>query len=429
MTATEHQSSLDLVAGAVVDLRSIDPADADSSDLAPLAELVRDARVVGLGESVHHMHEFYLARHRVLRFLVEQLGFTAVCLESGLVEGLAVDAWLQGADTNLDSLLTLGFTNGMGACEEFRDQLEWMRGHRGVRYFGIDATDDLAAALAPLVSFLDAVDQPMADHVRAELLPLVAQWDYRAADGYVGPMQRYDQMGQVARDRLATQLAHLELVLDDRRVTYTARSSRKQAAEALWRARIARQLEAVFRNWSAGGYFEAASNSTLSRNARDLFMSRNVEQVLGELGPDARVVVVAHNAHLARYPLALTDGPALDDGATVLGQYLDHRFGQGYVPIALTSRTGLLPAGTTFAQSETALGDPAPGSLEALLSTHGHRPFIADLRTWPATGDLSSATQMRLSERYASIDPAKAFDLVLHVDEVSAYRALSPSGG
>ena len=31
------------------------------------------------------------ARHRVLRFLVERLGFQAFCLESGVVKGFAVN--------------------------------------------------------------------------------------------------------------------------------------------------------------------------------------------------------------------------------------------------------------------------------------------------------------------------------------------------
>jgi erythromycin esterase len=32
--------------------------------------------VVGIGESAHYVREFYLLRHRLLRFLVQRCGFT-----------------------------------------------------------------------------------------------------------------------------------------------------------------------------------------------------------------------------------------------------------------------------------------------------------------------------------------------------------------
>ncbi|MFG3437473.1 hypothetical protein ACGF0J_09535 [Nonomuraea sp. NPDC047897] len=43
-------------------------------DLEPLRDIVGDARVVALGESSHHIREFYRVRHRILRFLVERCG-------------------------------------------------------------------------------------------------------------------------------------------------------------------------------------------------------------------------------------------------------------------------------------------------------------------------------------------------------------------
>jgi hypothetical protein len=63
-------------------LRTIDPSDDDDfSDLAPLREIVGAARIVGIGESTHWIHEFYQIRHRLTRFLIEKLGFTAVVME------------------------------------------------------------------------------------------------------------------------------------------------------------------------------------------------------------------------------------------------------------------------------------------------------------------------------------------------------------
>lgn len=76
--------------GAALDLEA--PLD----DLAPLAEIVGSARVVGLGESSHHVREFYQMRHRMLRFLVERCGFTVFAAEAPFTEGGLLDDWLGG---------------------------------------------------------------------------------------------------------------------------------------------------------------------------------------------------------------------------------------------------------------------------------------------------------------------------------------------
>ncbi|NYH78515.1 erythromycin esterase-like protein [Actinopolyspora biskrensis] len=77
------------------ELRTLDP-DADDADLEVLREVVGRARVVFLGESAHFTAEFNRIRDRVLRFLVRRMGFSALVLESGLPEGLAVGRWVRG---------------------------------------------------------------------------------------------------------------------------------------------------------------------------------------------------------------------------------------------------------------------------------------------------------------------------------------------
>ena len=72
---TDKQSFAEWVAGHAIRTDSLDPR-APLEDLEPLGELVGDARVVGIGESAHYVREFYLLRHRLLRFLVQRRGFT-----------------------------------------------------------------------------------------------------------------------------------------------------------------------------------------------------------------------------------------------------------------------------------------------------------------------------------------------------------------
>lgn len=66
-------------------LTTLDPH-APLDDLAPLGEIVGDARVVAIGENAHFVEEFSLARQRLLRMLAEQCGFTVLPSSLGLAK-------------------------------------------------------------------------------------------------------------------------------------------------------------------------------------------------------------------------------------------------------------------------------------------------------------------------------------------------------
>ena len=49
-------------------------------DYEPLYELIGDARIVLIGQASYGTHEFYAARARITRLLIEQKGFAAVAV-------------------------------------------------------------------------------------------------------------------------------------------------------------------------------------------------------------------------------------------------------------------------------------------------------------------------------------------------------------
>lgn len=51
-------------------------------DLQPLKEILKDVKVVGLGEATHGTREFFQIKHRLLEFLVTEMGFTGFALEA-----------------------------------------------------------------------------------------------------------------------------------------------------------------------------------------------------------------------------------------------------------------------------------------------------------------------------------------------------------
>jgi len=74
-----------IIANAPV-IATTDHAAEDMSDLEPLREILRDVRVVSLGEPTHGDGAAFEMKVRLIRFLHEQMGFEVLAWESGLAE-------------------------------------------------------------------------------------------------------------------------------------------------------------------------------------------------------------------------------------------------------------------------------------------------------------------------------------------------------
>lgn len=202
------------------------------SDLEPLRAVVGDARVVAIGEAGHRVHEFYQIRHRLTRFLMRELGFTALVMESGFPEGLAVDDWISSGPGDLDELLRTGFTYHMGRCSEVRDQLSWMRevnstARRRIRFYGMDPSDSSASAMPAVervVSYLDTVDPAYAANLRQRLMPL---FDYLPSDrsgfAWTAPaLHAYMALEPAVRHEMTARIGAMTERLQAQRLVYQA---------------------------------------------------------------------------------------------------------------------------------------------------------------------------------------------------------------
>src|SRR5919109_2139955 len=111
----DRTSFAEWVADHAITADSLDPR-SPLDDLEPLGELIGDARVVGIGESAHYVREFYLLRHRLLRFLVERSGFTVYAPEAPFTQAQALDAWIQGGPGSVEAVAAAGVAIDLGAA-------------------------------------------------------------------------------------------------------------------------------------------------------------------------------------------------------------------------------------------------------------------------------------------------------------------------
>lgn len=95
--------------------------------------LIGDARVVAIGESAHDVREFYLLRHRLLRFLAERCGFSVYAPEAPFTEARAIDAWIQGGPGTVAEVAAAGVAIDLGRCSARHDLLTALEESFGIR--------------------------------------------------------------------------------------------------------------------------------------------------------------------------------------------------------------------------------------------------------------------------------------------------------
>ncbi|MEU9834452.1 erythromycin esterase family protein [Streptosporangium sp. NPDC048047] len=411
MSAPSHPGSFtDWLGDHAAPLTHLDP-EAPLDDLEPLRELVGAARVVAIGENSHFITEFSLMRRRILRFLTERCGFTVLAFEYGFSEGFPLDAWAQGEgpDDELRARLAEAIPVGVG------EPLRWMRRHNAsagvpVRFAGIDvpaAGGSLLPALAPVADYLREADP--------EVLPMI-QEAMRIAGSFAGASAAsaapaWTRLTAAEQDALSAALMRLLMRFRAVEPLYVSRTGRDGYDIALRRLEAACAADYGFR--AMAGLF-AGTGLTADTSARDVYMAGSVLWHLERLGPAARIVLAAHNAHIQKTPVSF-DGHLT---GLPMGQHLHHALGDDYVALALTSSAGhtadMRPdedARFGFTIDDTELQPPEPGSVEAAFAEAGLGLSIADLRRAPR--ETPGPDRYRIQSAYLHTPVLDAFDAVL----------------
>ncbi len=328
--------------------------DGDLSDLAFLRDLVGDARVVSLGEGTHGTREFFRMKHRILRYLVEEMGFTAFAIEGSWPEANRIDDYVRTGLGDPASLLS-GLYFWTWDTEAVLDMIAWMRDSNRsgtpVGFYGFDMQFP-GMAITNVERFVDRVAPDATAEVGARLACLAK--DANAPDGT--SQSRYANETASYQDACRADVERVYDLLASRSAALAAAGGEQALATALRSARIVVQYEAM-----------ASGNGS-----RDAFMAENALWLLDRLGPGARIVLWAHNGHVK------TSGQSM-------GQYLSDALGDDLVTLGFAFGSGsfnaVLATGSGYAglQAHT-VSDVPPLSYEDYFRSAGLPRFVLDLR-------------------------------------------------
>ncbi|WP_437313405.1 erythromycin esterase family protein [Sorangium sp. So ce385] len=386
------------------------------ADLEPLRAIVGDARVVALGEATHGTREFFQVKHRMLEFLVEQMGFRAFAIEANFPEALVVDEYVRtGKGDPYAAVSAMRFWTW--ETEEVVEMVRWMRRYNEdkahkekLRFFGFDMQFPAASAQA-VADALGAIDKELWSEVAAALEPI--DDDFSAA--------RFDEIPAAEQEAAAAAAAKVAQRFDEPRDA----DVKKLGEERFSLARIHAHVLADFGEMSR----KRASASSV----RDRAMGANALRLMDMLGPKSKMVVWAHNGHVQRRP-----GPM----PMSMGRVLADRLGKDLVVFGFAFDRGSFQALQLDKEPrglrDFTVGAAPPGSLDGALARAGVPAFALDLRaaTGPAATWLHTPTTSRTIGSVFSTDdqepfkvepPAEMFDALFFFSQTTAARS-TPNG-
>jgi erythromycin esterase len=124
---------------------STDFPDRPLTDLDPLRPTLDEARIVGIGDPVRGAHDLLRTGHRLLRYLVEELGFRTLAVETPRDGGERVDTYIRTGKGTAESVVRALWAPWH--IQEFADVVRWLRDHNTehtddpVSFVGIDGPD------------------------------------------------------------------------------------------------------------------------------------------------------------------------------------------------------------------------------------------------------------------------------------------------
>lgn len=402
----------------------------DFADLLPLTGLIGEARLVALGEATHGTHEFFQVKHRLIEFLVQEMGFTVFALEAYWPETNRINDYVLSGNGNARELLaTLQYWPWN--TQEMLDLIEWMRDYnaqRGqappVRFYGFDM-QNAKLALEDLLDYLQRVDPGAASQANSNTAC------FRPYLDYTWQQVEYAQLPAEARTACRQDLQALYDSLLAQQSAYESLSSSDAFANALQSARL------LLQNESLAAVTEEGDWMTRERfNSRDRAMAENVRWLLNQAGPEARMIVWAHNAHVQT-----TEWIFRDTSYTPMGVHLEGAYGTEMVVFGSSFYAGSFNAyeydmatRSYGALKAHTAGELVSDSIERYLHRSGLPRFFLDLRQ--ASLDTSASEWLQAPHwlRFvgAEFDPnqppeayafrttlPEAFDILIYFDETT----------
>jgi erythromycin esterase len=256
-------------------------------DLKPLKRIFKDVRFVGLGEETHGTREFFQFKHRMLEFLVKEMGFRVFAIEASYSACQNINDYVMGkTNDGAKALDSQGFW--IWNTQEVRAMLDWMRTYNAsvpaekrVKFAGFDIQGN-ETAQANLLDYLKRVAPERVADTEAFFKIDMDVLVYTSFTGKGDAVKDAQARLRTLKDQYNDLLVFLEISAP----VLTPKSNQTEYEQMREYARVLAQ------------YIDVYSRPKLNGALRDIYMADNFRRFVDREPAGTRFVVWAHNQHI-----------------------------------------------------------------------------------------------------------------------------------
>lgn len=318
-----------------IEIHSIEPGDEDK-DLHGLSRILKDKKIIGLGDATHGTKEFFVLKNRIIEYLIKNENCTAIALELPLDCGVKINNYVITGDGDIDELLKDAWW--WHRTEDIKNFLMWLKDYninmpdnKKVSFYGFDSQvrGDNTYQIFEYYKKVEPRFEEDIKPIHAFMVELYIN-NYSSFTPY--RIQKYDEV-----------VDKLKSLLEINKEQYILNSSKEEYL--LTKARV---------NTFAGLIGMKKDDLSYSK-IRSMTNIENIKLIAEMQRPSSKLVVWAHNGHITSDEYVMQELFNFDTGRgfyeentitkeTLLGCMLREEFGDKYFNIGFEFYSGSFTA-------------------------------------------------------------------------------------
>lgn len=356
----------------------------------PIKRHLKNKQIVLLGEFNHGSKQIFDTRNDLIKYLHENLGFNTILLESGIGELIEINY-------NKENISPTQMTTGLFGpwrTKEFVDLMEYVQQHNlSISGFDVQRSGRSFDHLLEKTASQLGIDHNLYQDIEKHFGEQKNSLNNRKAV--------YDEVKPATIkliDDYQSLLEQIELKSD------------QDQTIALVKRTLHNRIEYL-------KYFLAfAKNKDWNQRwkARDSIMASNVEWLMEHLYKDEKVIIIAHNFHIAKY----------NEKEEVMGEFLKPKYGSAMYILGIFAGKGSYSGNSGKEKQLSPIDSEALDIKEVISSLDGKVNFFpipskSNKRNfWAFEKIIVNDTFIDLS-RSNEMDLSKHFDGLLFIDKIS----------
>lgn len=261
-----------------VEIQSIEP-DSNDKDLLKLSPILKDKKIIGMGDATHGTKEFFVLKHKIIEYLIRNENCTAIALELPLHTGVPINNYVLTGEGDIDELLKKAWW--WHKTEEIKDFLVWLKDYntnpdnkKKVSFYGFDS-QGFGNNVFQIFEYFKKVE-PRFDEIIKPSYDFMAEYDFFNYASFTPyRKQKHDEI-----------INKFKNILETNQDKYIAKSSKEEYL--LTKARLNTFRANIEMNKENTSYMKARSEANIE----------NIKYISKMQEPDSKIVVWAHNGHI-----------------------------------------------------------------------------------------------------------------------------------